>query len=223
MLKSNKPYLLASILSADLLNIHQECTELVENGIDGFHVDIMDGHFVPNISFGPSIVSQLHASFPNVLIDCHLMVSDPKFWIRSLLKSQIISISFHVEAVENISECKDLIARVKDRGISCGIAINPKTSVESVLDLIENVDYVLVMTVEPGFGGQSLMMNCLEKVKMLKTAYPKLSVQVDGGVNEANIAKVIESGADVVVSGSAITSSANQRKTIEFMKSFFSQ
>lgn len=220
---TNKPSLLfVSILSANLLDLGKECETLLQNGVDGFHIDLMDGHFVPNLSFGISTIAQLKRTFPFALFDCHLMLKEPTIeLVGKIIEAGATSISLHYESFPNTNSLIQLINRIKsNQNITCGIAINPTTETKEIAQFVGIIDYVLVMTVVPGFGGQLLRKDCLDKVGQLRMEFPFLNLQVDGGINEGNIEQVVCSGANWIVSGTGITgmTGSNQKKTIEKMK-----
>lgn len=220
---TNKQSLLfVSILSANLLDLGKECETLLQNGVDGFHIDLMDGQFVPNLSFGISTIAQLKRTFPFTLFDCHLMLKEPTIeLVGRIIEAGATSISLHYESFPNANSLIQLINWIKlNQNIKCGIAINPTTEVKEIVQFVGIIDYVLVMTVVPGFGGQLLRQDCLDKVERLRMEFPFLNLQVDGGINEGNIEQVVCSGGNWIVSGTGITgiTGSNQKTTIEKMK-----
>ncbi len=208
-----------SILSADFGKLAQEIIDVTEAGADWIHVDVMDGHFVPNITIGPLIVKAVRKATKN-LIDVHLMIENPDQYISAFAEAGADAISVHYEEGYHLDRTLRLI---KEKGLKVGVAINPATPVEAIYSVLSLVDFVLVMTVNPGFGGQSFIEYCLQKIKTLKEKIQseKLNVliQVDGGIKESNIGRVSEAGADVFVAGSAVFESANYAETISVLKS----
>lgn len=192
--------LTASILSADLANLQAEVDSVAPHA-DGLQIDVMDGHFVPNLSFGAMTVKCLKT---NLLLDVHLMVTNPQDRIAEFLSIPVQHITFHAEAVADPSDRRDLIRAIRNGGATAGIALNPKTPLAAIDDVVDDVDLVLLMSVEPGFGGQSFIDATLDKIRALRAAHPGLTIQVDGGVNAETAAACIEAGADNLVIGSAL-------------------
>lgn len=193
-----------SMLSADF-GVLNEQIRLIENaGAQYLHIDVMDGIFVPNISFGAPVYKSVRNS-SKLVFDVHLMIIEPERYIEDFVKAGADIVNFHVEATKDPKSAIDMI---KKSGVKAGITIKPKTDVADILPYLSEVDLVLVMTVEPGFGGQKMMPECLKKVTELKQIREqngyKYEIEVDGGVGIKNIREVMESGADVVVAGSAV-------------------
>ena len=174
----------ASILSADFANLKHDCTRLLEAGVDLMHFDVMDGHFVPNISYGAPVLKCLHAAMPDVYYDVHLMISDPARYAADFARAGASLITFHLEAVPDTAE--EVIAAIRAAGCQVGISIRPGTPVEAVFPYLGVVDLILVMSVEPGFGGQ------------------KFLIEVDGGINTETGPLCIAAGADWLVAGSSL-------------------
>lgn len=195
-----------SILSMNYDNFNYELNELNQYA-DWIHFDVMDGHLVPNLSFGPYIFSFFRKNSTKFL-DVHLMVEDPKYYSDVFIKAGADSIIFHYEAFNDIEKCIELLKEIKSQYIKCGISIKPKTSVKEVEVLLPYIDIFLVMSVEPGFGGQKFMPEALDKIKQLKEYKEKNGfnyvIEVDGGISDLTARNVIDAGADALVAGSYI-------------------
>lgn len=191
-----------SLLSCNFLNIQQEIKRLEEAGVDYIHFDVMDGNFVPNISFAFPILNQIR-QVTDLTIDTHLMVQDPERYIQTFAEAGSDIITVHIEATNHIHRA---IQMIHDTGKKAGVTLNPGTPIESVVPVLKDIDLVLVMTVNPGFGGQKFIDNGIEKIKFLKDYKEKYhlnyEIEVDGGVNEVTAKTCIEAGADVLVAGS---------------------
>lgn len=191
-----------SLLSCNFLNIQQEIKRLEEAGVDYIHFDVMDGNFVPNISFAFPILNQIR-QVTDLTIDTHLMVQDPERYIQTFAEAGSDIITVHVEATNHIHRA---IQMIHDTGKKAGITLNPGTPIESVVPVLKDIYLVLVMTVNPGFGGQKFIDNGIEKIKFLKDYKEKYhlnyEIEVDGGVNEVTAKTCIDAGADVLVAGS---------------------
>ncbi len=213
-----KKLIAPSILSADFTRLGKEIEAVVEAGADWLHIDVMDGHFVPNISMGPLVVSAAK-TVSHIPLDVHLMITDPDAYIARFAKAGADFISVHVEACIHLNRTIELI---KECGCKPGVVLNPATPLSAVEWVLEYVDFVLVMSVNPGFGGQSFIPNSLEKIRLLKKMIQEKGVfariEVDGGVTESNIQSIAQAGADVFVAGSAIFGNKNYKKIIQDMK-----
>ncbi len=204
-----------SILDFDLTSLNQELKDLYPY-IDYLHMDVMDGHFVPNISFGAPLIKSLRDK-TNIFFDTHLMISDPLKYVDDFIEAGSNSITFHVESSSNIL---DTINKIKKANVKVGLSIKPNTSIDILYPYLELLDYVLVMSVEPGFGGQAFIDSVLTKLEKLKELQSKYhyELMVDGGVNLSIVPKLIGL-ADIIVVGSAISKSENRLKVLKEIKS----
>lgn len=196
----------ASILSADFANLHKDCTRLLEAGADVMHFDVMDGHFVPNISYGAPVLTCLHAALPDVFYDVHLMISDPARYAADFAKAGADLITFHLEAVPDTVE--EVIAAIRATGCQVGISIRPGTPVEAVFPYLSVVDLILVMSVEPGFGGQKFLPTTPARIAAIRAERARLGcntlIEVDGGINTVTGLQCIEAGVDWLVAGNSL-------------------
>lgn len=193
-----------SVLGADLLRLGEEIKLVEKLGLKWLHLDHMDGHFVPNISFGPDFVAAMRKQ-TDLFLDVHLMFSNPMKYIRAYAKAGANLISIHAEAED---DPKEALAAIAEYGIKAGLVINPGTDPETIRDLLPLCDMVLVMTVEPGFGGQSLREDCVAKIpvlrQMIRETGRDILIEVDGGIKQENAQMVIDAGADVLVIGTGL-------------------
>ena len=207
-----------SILSADFSNLGQEIKAIEQGGADWIHADVMDGHYVPNITFGPIVVDAVK-KITDLPIDVHLMIENPDQYIPDFIKAGAAWISVHAETCVHLNRTIQLI---KESGSKAGVALNPSTSLSSIEWVLEDLDYVLIMSVNPGFGGQKFISNSLDKIRKLKHMIQdkKLStlIQIDGGVNKKTIDEINNAGTDVFVAGSAIFGSSDYKETITSFK-----
>ena len=196
----------ASILSADFANLHKDCTRLLEAGADVMHFDVMDGHFVPNISYGAPVLTCLHAALPDVFYDVHLMISDPARYAADFAKAGADLITFHLEAVPDTVE--EVIAAIRATGCQVAISIRPGTPVEAVFPYLGVVDLILVMSVEPGFGGQKFLPTTPARIAAIRAERARLGcntlIEVDGGINTVTGPQCIEAGVDWLVAGNSL-------------------
>ena len=207
-----------SILSADFSKLEEDIKIVEKAGADMLHIDVKDGHFVPNITIGAPVVKCLR-KISNLTFDVHLMIENPEVFIEDFAEAGSDIITVHVEASKHLHR---LIQTIKSYGVKVGIALNPATPLCTIEHLIEHLDMVLIMTVNPGFGGQSFIENMYKKILSLKELLIKagkdIPIQVDGGINLNNIKKLHDCGAEIFVTGSAIFNSQDIKKTIHLMK-----
>ena len=206
-----------SILSADFANLERDIHKVEINGADWVHVDVMDGHFVPNITIGIPVVKSLKP-ITKLPLDVHLMIENPEKYIEDFATAGADIITFHYEAVEE-NNIENLILKIKSLGKKAGLSIKPKTNPNKILKYLPILDLVLVMTVEPGFGGQKFMEDCAEKIPVIKNQAPEnLIIQVDGGINDITGKTCTNLGATSLVAGSYIYKSNNIKNSIELLK-----
>ena len=196
-----------SILSADFANLASEIGQMTDAGIQMIHLDVMDGHFVPNITFGPPVVAWIRKSTDAVL-DTHLMITDPEKYAPAFIEAGSDHITFHIETVDNPVE---FVKSLHDQGVTAGVTLNPKTPVETIEKMAPLCDMILVMTVQPGFGGQSFMEDACGKCRRIREIVgPDVRIEVDGGIGPETIAIARDYGADTFVAGNAIFGKTNR-------------
>ncbi len=207
-----------SILSCDFARLGEEIKSVEEAGADWIHVDVMDGHFVPNITFGPMIVKAARRS-TSLPLDVHLMIENPDKYILDFAEAGANLISVHVEACMHLNRT---VQKIKEQGLKAGVVLNPSTPLSSIEWILEYVDYVLILSVNPGFGGQTFIPNSLDRIRRLRRMLQDRGIspliEIDGGVNEKTIKDISVAGTDVFVAGSAIFESSDYKKTIEGLR-----
>ena len=198
------PLIAPSILSADFGNMERDCRSVIDAGADVLHLDVMDGHFVPNLTMGPDMCRGLRKALPNALLDVHLMVSKPEMYVEPFAKAGANHFTFHIEVHQGAAAIA-LAERIRASGMTAGIAVNPPNSIDPILEIMDHFDMVLVMSVNPGFSGQSFIEPVLEKTRAARAKVrPDQRIEMDGGVNLANAALVRAAGCDLLVAATAI-------------------
>ncbi|RYD77149.1 MAG: ribulose-phosphate 3-epimerase [Sphingobacteriales bacterium] len=207
-----------SLLSANFLNLQQDCEMLNNSQADWFHLDVMDGRFVPNISFGPMLV-EFFSKATSKVCDVHLMIEEPEKYAEAFAKAGADNLTVHIEACRHLHKN---IQQIKDLGMKAGVAVNPHTPIDSLKDIIADIDLVCLMSVNPGFGGQSFIPHTIYKIKELKQMIVERGlntlIEIDGGVTPDNASAIINAGADVLVAGSTVFKSDNPTATIAALK-----
>jgi len=213
----NKITIAPSILSADFSRLGTQLKETMKAGCNWLHLDIMDNHFVPNLTFGAPVVKSIRKAVPKAYFDAHLMVENPETLLEAFAEAGVQSLTIHQEACGENSEV--VLKEIRKLGMKAGISIKPKTAVQVLEPLIDSLDLVLVMTVEPGFGGQELIPNCLSKLRSVKRMREKSGrefvIQADGGINSDTVELVVAAGAQVLVAGSAVYNDQPIKSNVE--------
>jgi ribulose-phosphate 3-epimerase len=198
------PLIAPSILSADFMHMGDDCRHILEAGADLLHLDVMDGHFVPNLTMGPDLCRGLRKLLPDAFLDVHLMVTDPAKFVDPFIASGANHVTFHIE-VTTPAQAIDLAKQIRSRGATAGLALNPGTPVECVTDLVAEFDLFLVMSVNPGFSGQKFIQPVLDKTRSLRPLLkPAQRLEMDGGIGLSNAADIREAGCDTVVAATAV-------------------
>jgi ribulose-phosphate 3-epimerase len=210
-----------SLLSANFLQLEKDCQMLNESQAEWFHLDVMDGRFVPNISFGPMIIEFIRKA-TNKVCDVHLMIEEPEKYAEQFKNAGADNLTVHIEACTHLHRN---IQQIKSLGMKAGVAVNPHTSISSLVDIIQDVDLVCLMSVNPGFGGQQFIPQTIEKIKQLRGLCNEKGLQthieIDGGVTIANAPAIIAAGADVLVAGNTVFKSADPKATIATLVGLF--
>ena len=207
-----------SILSADFARLLEDVKKVEKAGCEYLHIDVMDGHFVPNITLGPGVIKSLRKDV-NMVFDAHLMIENPDNYIKEFVDAGCDIIVVHQEACKHLHRT---IQNIKSYNVKVGVALNPATPIETIKHILDYIDMVLIMTVNPGFGGQSFIDNTISKIKELKSIIDSknlnIDIQVDGGIKPENVQKVVSAGANVIVAGSAIFNSDDIQKTVDLFR-----
>ena len=205
-----------SLLAADLLCLGEEIRSMLDCGVRLLHFDVMDAHFVPNLSFGPSLCRRVHEAFPSCRMDVHLMMDNPEDYIDAFARARAESVTVHQEIKGDLPR---ILRGIRENGMRCGLSVKPGTDVRALAPYLEMLDIVLIMTVEPGFGGQRFMPEQREKIRWLRGAGFRGIISVDGGVNPDNAKLLCEAGATRLVMGTAFFKAEDRKKTADSMRS----
>ncbi|CAA7258716.1 unnamed protein product [Cyclocybe aegerita] len=205
-----------SVLASDFGQLTAECKRMIKGGAEWLHMDVMDGHFVPNITMGAPILTCVHKGVPDIFMDCHMMVSHPEKWVDDIADAGGAMYCFHLEATENPLS---LIEKIHERNMKAGVAISPDTPSTAISDEVANAaDMLLVMTVYPGRGGQKFIERCVPKVAELRARFPEKDIEVDGGVGPKTIGVCADAGSNVIVAGTAIFGAEDPTVVIQQLK-----
>ena len=221
---SKQKKLAPSILSADYVNLERDITMIQKAGADLLHLDVMDGHFVPNLTIGPPIIKAIKR-IATVPCDVHLMITNPGDYVDAYCDAGADYLTVHVEAATHLHR---IIQHIKSRGVKAGISLNPHTPLSSIEEVLGDLDPILIMSVNPGFGGQSFIPNTLDKVRRLNKILEKrglqhIEIEIDGGAHYDNMAEILEAGADIIVSGSAVFNAENPTEMVHKMKALLAK
>lgn len=213
-----------SILSADYVNLERDITMIQKAGADLLHLDVMDGHFVPNLTIGPPIIKAIKR-IATVPCDVHLMISNPGDYVDAYCDAGADYLTVHVEAATHLHR---IIQHIKSRGVKAGVSLNPHTPLSSIQEVLGDLDLILIMSVNPGFGGQSFIPNTLDKLRRLNKILEErglqhIEIEIDGGAHYDNMAEILEAGADIIVSGSAVFNAENPTEMVHKMKTLLAK
>ena len=209
-IRASLPAIAPSMLKCDFGDLRQEIELLEVAAAPLLHLDVMDGHFVPNLSYGPMVIERIRA-LTDLPLDAHLMISDPAEYLDEYLKAGCDLITFHIEAVPEPAE---LLGRIREGGAGAGLALNPETTVDKVLPFVDLCDLILVMSVNPGFGGQKFIPDVLPKLQQIRDASPDVMLSIDGGIGRGTISDASAAGANILVAGSAVFDHSNYSEAI---------
>lgn len=214
--KPDQPLVAASILSADFAYMARDIQDVLDQGADLLHIDVMDGHFVKNLSMGQDMCNAIRKHFPDVFLDVHLMVEDPALFIPQFAKAGANLCSFHLEVCKDQKHARELIALARSLNVKVGMVINPATPAEGLQPLLEELDLVLIMSVVPGKSGQAFMPEVLPKTQWVKERVSsRTRVEMDGGISPQTVSQAVEAGADTLVTASALFGAEDRRQVIE--------
>jgi len=204
-----------SLLAADWMHLGREIKSMLENGVTRLHFDVMDAHFVPNLSFGPGLLRSVRRAFPECRLDAHLMMEQPEGYLSVFADAGADIITVHREV---LSDPGAVLRKIRGLGVKCGLSVKPGTGADTLLPYLDNVDNLLIMTVEPGFGGQKFMPDMLDKIRLLRKAGYRGDLAVDGGVCLDNARQIVEAGANVLVMGTAYFRAEDPRRVAQAVK-----
>lgn len=204
-----------SLLAADPLHLGQDLEKMLACGVDLLHLDIMDAHFVPNLSFCPAISAAIHKAYPQLRLDVHLMMDNPLQYLQAFAEAGATTITLHQEVLDDIPAA---LRAIKALGVRCGLSVKPGTPAETLFPYLDQLDHILIMTVEPGFGGQKFRPEQMDKLRALRAQGFRGDIGVDGGISPSNAAQVVEAGANVLVMGTAFFKAEEPQRVADAVK-----